>query len=313
VHKICYYFTKGSIKMKQFAIIGPTASGKSDLAIRVAHEINGVILSLDSLSIYQQIDIASAKPTIKEREGIKHFGIDAIKVNEHFNIQLFGDLYHQAFAYAQTHHQPLIIVGGTGFYLKGLIQGLSNEPTISQDVEHNVDQLLTSTAKAYATLQEVDPVYAAQITHNDRFRIHKALALYYQTGISRSDYFKQNPPIPIITEALPIYHIQTDRTVLKERIAKRTKKMIAMGLVDEIAMLDKTFGRTPNAMKAIGIKETLAFLDEHIDLQALQEEISRNTARLAKRQETFNRTQFKEKVSLGLTPLYTKIIEDFSQ
>ncbi|MBN2721981.1 MAG: tRNA (adenosine(37)-N6)-dimethylallyltransferase MiaA, partial [Campylobacterales bacterium] len=100
----------------QLAIIGPTASGKSALAVRLAKEINGIVLSLDSLSIYKDIDIVSAKPTILEREGIEHFGIDILSPNEPFDVTIFIELYKKVYNEALSNNTPLIIVGGSSFY-----------------------------------------------------------------------------------------------------------------------------------------------------------------------------------------------------
>jgi tRNA dimethylallyltransferase len=111
--------------MKEIALIGPTACGKSALAIEIAKECNAFILSLDSLGIYKEIDIASAKPSKKEREEIRHFGIDVLYPNEYFNVAMFFDLYKNAKKEALTKGKNLIITGGSGFYLKAMIEGLS--------------------------------------------------------------------------------------------------------------------------------------------------------------------------------------------
>jgi len=109
---------------KEIAIIAPTASGKTALSISLAHKLNAIILSLDSLAIYKHIDIASAKPTLKERDNIKHFGIDIIYPNQSFDVIEYIKIYKQAKLYAQKHNKNLIIVGGSGFYLKTLLQGI---------------------------------------------------------------------------------------------------------------------------------------------------------------------------------------------
>jgi len=130
------------------------------------------------------------------------------------------------------------------------------------------------------------------------------LNLYYETGLTPTEYFSQNPPKPTITKALPIYEISVDREILRDRIRIRTQKMLDMGLIKEVSNLEKKYGRTPNCMKAIGIKEVLDFFDNIYTKEDMKERIIINTARLAKRQRTFNRSQFTKKISLPLDKLH---------
>jgi tRNA dimethylallyltransferase len=130
------------------------------------------------------------------------------------------------------------------------------------------------------------------IASTDSYRIEKMLNLYYQTGLTPTEYFRANPPQPTIIEPLPIYEIQVDKEILREKIKERTQKMIDMGLVEEVAYLEKSYTREPNCMKAIGIKEVLDYFDGVYSFEQMQEKIVINTARLAKRQRTFNRSQF---------------------
>ena len=132
----------------------------------------------------------------------------------------------------------------------------------------------------------------SNIESNDPYRIEKVLHIYLETGLTPTQYFKQFPPEPTVTETLPIYQIEIERETLRERIALRTNMMVNDGLIDEICMLEKKYTRAPNCMKAIGVKETLAYLDGVYDKKMLIEKITTNTARLAKRQTTFNNSQF---------------------
>jgi len=116
---------------KQLALIGPTASGKTALSIKIAQQMNAYILSLDSLSIYKEIDIVSAKPTLEERAGIEHFGMDYLYPDESFDVTTFIKLYHEVHAKCLEDEKNLVIVGGTSFYLKMLIEGISELPSIS--------------------------------------------------------------------------------------------------------------------------------------------------------------------------------------
>ncbi|MDQ7047657.1 MAG: tRNA (adenosine(37)-N6)-dimethylallyltransferase MiaA [Sulfurovum sp.] len=277
---------------KQLAIIGSTASGKTSLAIKVAHQMNAYILSLDSLSIYKDIDIVSAKPSLEEREGILHFGLDYIYPHENFDVTIFIKLYHETYDRCVREGKNLIIVGGTGFYLKMLINGISKLPSISDKTKEEVHVHLMNLQQAHAFLYALDENYMGAIETTDAYRIEKALNIYSETKLTPSQYFKAHPPKPTITDPLPIYQIVWERSALRERIAKRTTMMVNAGLIDEICMLEAKYTRKPNAMKAIGVKETLAYLDGIYTKEMLLEKITTNTSRLAKRQTTFNNSQF---------------------
>ncbi len=275
---------------KEIAIIGASASGKSDLAIKIAKKIDAYILSLDSLSIYKEIDIVSAKPNIEEKAEIKHFGIDEIYPNEDFNVATFFKIYQQAKKEASENDKNLIIVGGSSFYLKTMIDGLS-EIKISDLTKEIVKKEMNNLENAYQKLQKIDSEYAKKLYSNDSYRIEKALSIYYESAKTPSIFFneaKKNAPLSNIC----IYEIEIDRALLRERITKRTEKMLKLGLIDEVFYLEKKYTRSPNSMGAIGIKETLAYFDGIYSLSELKEKIITNTARLAKRQTTFNKTQF---------------------
>ena len=279
-----------------FAIIGPTASGKSDLAIKLALKLGYEILSLDSLSIYKEVDIASAKPSKDELSLVKHYGIDEIYPNEKFDVNKFINIYKK------IQHDKIIIVGGTGFYLKAMIEGISTMPKISEDIKQKAKK------GNYETLKKIDPAFAAKISPNDSYRIQKGLEIFYATSTPPTQYFKLNPPKPVLPD-IPIFEIEVKRDVLRERIKKRTEKMFKNGLIDEVAYLEKKYrDRRLPALKAIGVKEVLDYFNGKYDYESLKEKIITNTARLAKRQQIFNKTQFKNKISAPLEKLEEKIL-----
>ena len=279
---------------KQLALIGPTASGKTALSLKLAQKMDAYILSLDSLSIYTEIDIVSAKPTLEERAGILHFGIDTITPDEDFDVANYIKLYHSVYTLCIEDGKNLVIVGGTSFYLKMLLEGISDVPLISEETKKKSAKHLLNLEEAHAFLSKLDEEYMLHIESKDSYRIEKALDIYFETGLTPSVYFQNNPPNATITEPLPIYQIVWDREVLRQRITLRTQMMIEDGLIDEICKLEAKYGRSPNCMKSIGIKETLAYLDGVYDKKILVEKIATNTARLAKRQTTFNNSQFEE-------------------
>ena len=290
--------------MKEIAIIGSTASGKTALSLEIANKTNSIILSLDSLCVYKEIEIASAKPTLKERRNIIHFGIDEVFPNEEFDVIKFIELYKKAKDYAIKNDKNLIIVGGTGFYLKALIDGLSKgiETKIKLDIPQQ---------DAYDLLYEIDKEYMQKIEKNDKYRIEKAYSIYKQTGLSPTSYFEQNPKIALAKD-LKIFEILWDKEELKNRISQRTKIMINSELIDEVIFLEKKYTRSPNCMASIGIIETLEYLDGKLTKQELEEKISANTAKLAKRQNTFNKSQFTNKTSNIIEDLNSDIIKYFS-
>jgi tRNA dimethylallyltransferase len=293
---------------KQLALIGPTASGKTSLSIKIAAQMNAYILSLDSLSIYKEINIVSAKPTLEERAGIVHYGIDYLYPDESFDVTTFIKLYHEVYTQCLKDGKNLVIVGGTSFYLKMLIEGISELPAISMETKEKTYSYLQDLQNTYDWLYSEDKTYMSNIEPNDPYRIEKALHIYMETGLTPTQYFKHFPPKPTVTDTLPIYQIEIDRETLRERIALRTNMMLNDGLIDEICMLEKKYTRAPNCMKSIGIKETLAYLDGIYDKKMLIEKITINTARLAKRQTTFNNSQFTNVIKGSVEELEKKIL-----
>ncbi len=288
--------------IKQLAIIGPTASGKSDLAIQTAQKMDAYILSIDSLSIYKEIDIVSAKPSKDELAMIKHFGIDEIYPDEYFSVDIFIDLYKKVIKKCKNNNKNLIIVGGTSFYLKSLLDGLSKLPDITKEIEDRVKDRLQNLQKSYNFLKSIDDIYMKNIDKNDSYRIEKAMLIYEASSLPPTQWFKQNPPQPIITN-LDIFNIDVDRDTLRKRIELRTSKMLDMGLIDEVCYLEQKYTRKPNSMGAIGIVEVLEFLDGKVSKDEMLKNISTHTAQLAKRQQTFNKNQFKNIISKKLNDL----------
>ena len=290
--------------MKELAIIGTTASGKTALSLEIANKTNSIILSLDSLCVYKEIDIASAKPTKIERDDIVHFGIDEVFPNEKFDVIEFLNLYKNAKEYAEKNMKNLKIVGETGFYLKALVDGISD----GLKENTNLDMSLND---AYNLLYSLDKDYMQKIEPNDKYRVEKAYSIYKQSGLTPSQYFLKNPKIAL-SPNLPIFEILWEKDELINRISLRTKQMIKSGLIDETIYLEKKYTRAPNCMSSIGIVETLEYLDGKIDKKSLEDKIIQNTLKLAKRQNTFNKGQFTNRVSNIIPSLNSEIIKYFS-
>ncbi|TLD85444.1 tRNA (adenosine(37)-N6)-dimethylallyltransferase MiaA [Helicobacter sp. MIT 05-5294] len=317
--------------MQTFAILGGSGSGKTALSLEIATSYDCVILSLDSLSIYQEIDIASAKPSLEERKGIVHFGIDILSPKESQNVYNFIQEYYRAKDYCQSHKKPLLIVGGTGFYLKSLLVGLSPAPKLTLSEKLEIESKIKSLGgldAQYRYLCVIDSVYANKLKPQDSYRIARALEIYFSTHCAPSVYFANHSPKPIL-ESCTIFEILRNRECLRQRILMRTQEMLDRGLLEEVQTLYSHYGAQYQWAKSIGIKETLEYLKYQnlldsaqstkndallkpqfppiTSLESLRDSISTHTAQLAKRQTTFNKTQFPPHFCGTTTEIYSQI------
>ena len=262
----------------EFALIGTTASGKSEVANALASEFGAIILSLDSLCVYKEINIASAKPDEIALASIEHFGVNLLSVAEKFNVGLFFDEYKKARARALALDKPLIIVGGTSFYLKALMSGLSAKVA-------DTDTAMSNDA-IFALMSEVDK--DAKISRGDTYRLRKWLSIYEATGEIPSEFLKNSLQEPLIKE-LTIYELVVDKENLRQRVQKRTQTMLQMGLVDEAEFLFANFDENLKPLNSIGLKECKDFLRGAVSKDELALLINTHTMQLAKRQRTFNK------------------------
>ena len=267
---------------KELALIGTTASGKSDLAIKIANEKSGVILSLDSLSIYKKIDIASAKPSKEELASTRHFGIDLVLPNEYFSVGEFIKEYKRAKDFASNANVPLIITGGSGFYLKAMINGLA--PKIA-----NFKSDLNN-AEIFAIAEKKDPKFAAKFSQNDTYRLQKWYSIYHATNEIPSDFLAKNTSAPIIKN-LKIFEISTKKEILNQKIAARTAKMIEAGILNEAKFLFENYsGAKP--LGSIGLKECGELLHNTGEFEA--EILKREFSRAKKIAKILNKTEILE-------------------
>ncbi|CRF50553.1 tRNA dimethylallyltransferase [Helicobacter heilmannii] len=269
--------------MKITAIIGASGSGKSALGLELALVLSAPIVSLDSLSVYKELDIASAKPSPQERELVKHYGIDILSIPQKNNAQVFKAQLERA----MQEHEKILIVGGSGFYLKSVIEGLSPQPTLSTEQEQKILAQINALKDPHAFLAKIDPTYAKTAT--DPYRTAQGLKLYFATNTSPSLYFKEHPKEPF-SHPIEIFVLTLDKATLHAKIAKRTKHMLKKGVVQEIEALAKKYGTHCQPFKAIGPKECLQYLNSEISCSELESLITTHTYQLAKRQTTFNKT-----------------------
>lgn len=273
-------------ELRQLAIIGTTASGKSALAIELASKFNGVILSLDSLALYKEIDIASAKPSKAELASVPHFGVDIINPDEDFSAGQFFDVYSKAAEFARKNGRILFITGGSGFYLNAMLKGLSPAvPKIDTASMPALDEI-------YQKAHEIDPVWADKFSPNDKYRLWRWWEIYAHTGMAASEFLAKNTSAPLISK-LDIFEIAWQRDELRSRIAHRTAQMIDAGLIDEAKMLFSKYSADLKSLNSIGLKECGQYLRAEVKTKdELKELITIHTAQLAKRQRTFNKSQF---------------------
>lgn len=286
---------------KELALIGPTACGKSDIAIEVARRYNAIILSLDSLCIYKFIDIVSAKPSKKSLQEIIHFGIDIKFPNEKFNVGEFIIEYKNARQLAITKNVPLIITGGSSFYLKSMLSGLAPKVEDAKEFPDNTE--------IYKIAMKIDPDFCAKFSIFDTYRVQKWFSIYQFCGYAPTKFLKDNTKPPIIKE-LKIFEIKLEKEELRNKIVLRTNNMIKNGLIDEAKLLFSKYDRREKALNCIGLKECGMYLNGCINIDELTQLIINNTNSLAKRQKTFNKSQFIDKIS-DIPSIINIKIDDF--
>lgn len=290
--------------MNLIALLGSSGSGKSALTHEIALQEGCEIFSLDSLSIYKNIDIASAKPTIIERSEVRYHALDILEPNEPSNAMIFKSLLESVICNAQT--KSLLIVGGSSFFLKSIIEGLSPMPELNTYLKWV--ESLGGLNEQYAYLRDIDECYASNLKSTDKYRIQKALALFKATDTAPSKYFATHAKIPF-QHSIEILCLEREREELRSRIAKRTKQMIKLGIIEETESLLQHYGSDFPASRAIGTKECIDFLQGRIkSKQILEEQIFFHTCQLAKRQNTFNRTQFSKIQHLNAYDLKQRIL-----
>lgn len=283
---------KKQIKKTPLIIINsPTATGKTGLAVHLALEFGGEIISADSLQVYRYLDIGTAKPTMKERKGIRHHLIDVVNPDEEFNAALFAEQARGVIAEMTEQRKPVFVVGGTGLYIRALLRGIIDTPDVDENIRNHYRQLRDSRGKQYIynLLQQRDADAAAQINPNDSVRVIRALEVLEQTGESILAIQKRHSfeACPYATYKIGI---EIDREDLKQRIIARTETMIDKGLLEEVEkVLDMGYSDKLKPLQSLGYKQMIGFLrnkykwDEAIDL------IKRDTWKYAKRQMTWFR------------------------
>lgn len=275
------------MSFKKLVIAGPTASGKSDLAIEFAENIFEIV-SADSVQVYRYMDIGSGKPSACDLAKVPHHLIDIVDPDYQFTAGDFCSYAEAACGKIYSNNKIPLFAGGTGLYIDSFFKGLSGIPDIPPQVREYLIREMDEKGAAvlYAELLREDPVFAAKIHVNDRQRILRGLQVFRGTGRPISSYYSGCKKIS--ADDTLVIGLYRDKDELAERINLRVDRMIKAGLVDEVQNLRKK-GYTPelNSMKSIGYMEINEFIDNKRDLASTIESIKLNTRQFAKKQMTW--------------------------
>ncbi len=273
-------------------LVGPTASGKTAVALEIARRMPVEIISLDSMSVYRGMDLGTAKPTASERAQAPHHLIDVVDPTEGFSVGRYVVMAQGLTAEISARGKRPLFVGGTPLYLKALVSGLFEGPPADPEFRATLETRAKSEGAAalHAELGRVDPEAAGRIHPNDLKRIVRALEVFHSTGEPLS--LRQTQWTEVISpQDVMIAGLAWDRAELYRRIDARVDRMFAEGLVDEVQGLLSRFGRlSREASQALGYKEVLSHLSGGPDLAETLRLVKRNTRRMAKRQLTWLRS-----------------------
>jgi tRNA dimethylallyltransferase len=268
-------------------IAGPTAVGKTAIAIQVAKHYNTVVLSADSRQFYREMSIGTAKPDADELAAVKHHFIDSHSIQENFSV---GDFEKQALALLDElfkEYDAVVMAGGSGLYIKAVCEGFDNLPVADPGIRHKLNQDFTELGIRHLQerLKEVDPDYYEQVDIQNPQRLIRALEVFETTGKPISYYRKSTVnkrPFNVVKIGLNL-----PRDILYQQINYRVDKMIELGLIDEVKSLIPH--RSLNALNTVGYSELFDHFDGNIDLESALELIKQNTRHFAKRQLTWFR------------------------
>ena len=278
-------------KCKVIVICGPTASGKTKLSIELAKKINGETVSCDSMQIYKDMTIGTAKPTEEEMQGIKHYLIDCVSPKTRYSVADYKKDAIFAIKEIFSKGKIPIIVGGTGLYLESLIYNIEyNEIEVDLKYREELEKIEKEEGleSLYKKAELIDPEAIKKISHNDKKRIFRILEIYKSTGKTKTqleiESRKNKPEYDYL-----LFGIAMEREKLYERINMRVDLMIKAGLVEEVKNLCAKYKELPTALQGLGYKEVVEYLDGKISKEEMIEKIKQETRRYAKRQLTWFR------------------------
>jgi tRNA dimethylallyltransferase len=275
------------------AIVGPTASGKSDLGIRLALAFDGEIINLDSVQVYAQIQIATAKVPIAEQRGVAHHLIDIVEPTANFTAGQYARLASEKIEEIEARRRMALLVGGTGFYLRALINPLFESPQTDLRLRERLSQRRDSRGAEYLhrLLNRIDPRAGSHISPRDWSRSMRALEFFFQTGRRISDEQPETPPPPAFAARLRVLALAPPREELYERINLRAEAMFAEGLVEEVqSLLAAGVPPTAKAFQAHGYRRVVEYLQGRRTREDALNQMKLDTRHYAKRQLSWWRT-----------------------
>lgn len=274
-----------------YVIGGPTASGKSKLAVELAKRVNGEIISADSMQIYKEMNIGTAKVNKEEMQGVQHYLVDFVSPDERYSVSNFKKDAEKAIEEILEKGKTPIVVGGTGLYIDSLIYGIEFQ---NEEVDLEYREKLNKIAdekgleSLYKKAQEIDPEAMKKISINDRKRIIRVLEIYHKTGKTKTEQELQSRKNEVKYE-YKVFAITMDREKLYERIEKRIDFMIEQGLIEEVKQILEKYHTFPTAMQGLGYKEVVEYLEGSCTKEEMIEKIKKETRHYAKRQLTWFR------------------------
>ena len=278
------------MKPKVIVIVGPTASGKTALSIELAKQINGEIVSCDSMQIYKDMNIGSAKPSLEEMQGIKHYMIDIVEPDKRFSVAEYKKQAEQAIEEILSKGKMPIVIGGTGLYADSLIYGIEYpEIEFDKNYRNELENLANSKeglSNLYEKAKEIDSKAIEKISPNDKKRILRILEIYHSTGKTKTELEAESRKNEVKYD-YRVFVINMDRQILYNRINKRVEIMIENGLIEEVKNLLDKYKEFPTAMQGLGYKEVVEYLNGYLTKDEMIEKIKQETRRYAKRQLTW--------------------------
>ncbi len=274
-------------------VVGPTASGKTKLAITLAKELDGEIINMDSMQIYRRMDIGTAKPSLAERQGIKHHLLDILEPHESFTVAQYAKAAQDTIREVGTRGRLPILTGGTGFYLRALTQelqlgGIRSDDELRRRLKREAETP-EGKLRLFSRLEQIDPKTAARLHPNDVQRVTRAIEVYELTG---KPFSHQQPALQTHTMSFCMLGTTMDRAMLYTRINARVERMMEQGLLREVqALLHNNVPATAQAMQGIGYKEIVAALAGETSIQEAVQRIQQHTRHYAKRQWTWFRAE----------------------
>lgn len=273
-------------------LTGATASGKSSLSRLLAESLRAEIVSMDSMAVYRDMDIGTAKPVSSERATIPHHMIDVVDPNQDYSLADYLAGAHEAVQEILARGKRVLFVGGTPLYLKSLLRGVCEGPPADIEFRKLVEQEIKVVGMdaLRERLEQVDPLSAAKLHPNDTRRMIRALEVYKQTGIPISHYQLQFEG-KVTGRCNRVFAISRQRAELHQRIESRANRMFDSGLVDEVsAILEKYGNFSKTALQGVGYSESISFLRDDLGFDQAVEQTIIRTRRFARRQETWFRS-----------------------